>query len=229
MLILDQTRSFFIAGTDTNVGKTWVTGNLARYFLEKKHTVTTQKWAQTGATREHGDMAKHYALMKQPQGIVSDLQCPYYFDMPAAPFIAAQAEGCIIETERITSTYQQLTAHYDHVIVEGIGGLMVPYQPQALIIDLVQALNLPTILVAANRLGAINHTLLSYEALQKRQIPVIAIVLNQCEQHIDPNITATNAAYMQQRLPKIPVWPFPYCTDSDQHYTILHSFINKLT
>lgn len=150
----------FVGGTDTGVGKTVVTELLARYLRGRGLKVVTQKWVETGSAKRRSD-----AL-------------PFSFKLAASPHLAARCEGKAIEIKRIKRALKGLSQSADCVVVEGTGGLLVPLKNDTLLIDVVKKLKLPVILVAANRLGAINHTLLSVEALKTRQINIIGIIFN---------------------------------------------------
>ncbi|MCF7908061.1 MAG: dethiobiotin synthase [Candidatus Omnitrophica bacterium] len=153
----------FVTGTDTGVGKTIVTSLLARFLKEKSYRVATQKWIETGCRN-----------LNKP--------CPltrtYRFKFPASPHLAARSEKRSIQEVKIKRSFKLLAKNFDFVIVEGIGGALVPFSKKRLVIDIAKDLNLPTIVVVANKLGAINHTLLTIEAIRKRKMKIIGLVFN---------------------------------------------------
>ncbi len=170
--------AIFVAGTDTGVGKTVVTGLLARHLSQRGYRVATQKWVQAGGP---GDLDAHLRWMGRSR---SDFRgflramVPAVFAWPVSPHLAAELGGARIAASRIRRAFLRLSRHFDFVIVEGTGGLMVPFSRKRLLIDLAQELDLPVLLVAGNRLGAINHTLLSLEALKARKMKVLGVVFN---------------------------------------------------
>ncbi|MBI4972805.1 MAG: dethiobiotin synthase [Candidatus Omnitrophica bacterium] len=172
----------FITGTDTGVGKTIVTGLLARYLLEKGYNVITQKWIQTGSTSTLSpDVKLHLKIMQRNKNDIRDyldLVSPYTFKLASSPHLASRIEKRKITPHKIISSFKFLSSKFDFVIVEGIGGALVPYSKKSLIIDIVKELDLSVLLVAQNKLGAINHTLLTIEALASRNIRVLGIVFN---------------------------------------------------
>lgn len=177
-------KAVFITGTDTGVGKTVVCGLLARYLLDKGRSVITQKWIQTGSDDFPEDIAAHLALMAKEKKDVEKylpLMAPYTFKLPASPHLAAEAEGKIIEPAKIKDSFIKLTKKFDTVIVEGIGGALVPFNRNNLVIDIARELDLPVIIVAKNKLGAINHTLLTIEALRARDMKITGLIFNSCE------------------------------------------------
>lgn len=199
--------SYFIAGTNTNVGKTVITGLLAKFFItHKKKTCITQKWVQTGP---ESDIKKHLEVMENPLKTIGPYQQainPYVFSLPASPHFAAEYEKKTIKEEKILTAFHALKHHFDMVIVEGCGGLLVPFSTSLLQIDLLEKLKIPTILVAENRLGTLNHTLLSVEALKIRQIPIAGIILNDIEKKTPSNIMKNNTETLKAFIPnKIPI------------------------
>ncbi len=174
-------KGVFIAGTDTGVGKSVVTGLLARYMNEIGEKVITQKWVQTGCKYYSDDIERHRKiapfLKDQNHALERDI-VPYLFEMPSSPHLASSMQNICIDLEKIKSSYLELEKNFDRVIVEGAGGLMVPLTEEKLFIDLLEELKLPTIVVVGNKLGAINHSLLSFEALRKRNIPILGAIYN---------------------------------------------------
>lgn len=174
-------RTLFIAGTDTGVGKTVVTGLLSRFLLQKGYRVVTQKWAQTGCAGAPSDIDTHLKFMGKKRKDFAGylpLMIPYAFKFASSPHLAAGLERKKINLGKIKKSIRILSENFDFVIVEGVGGLLVPLNEKALLIDVIQALNMGVVLVAGNKLGAINHTLLSLESLHARGINIIGIVFN---------------------------------------------------
>lgn len=167
--------AIFIAGTDTGVGKTLVTGLLAWYFISKGRSVVTQKWVATGNI---DDIRTHSKITGLASTENRGLIVPYSFKFAASPHLAARFQRKVIDKEKIKKSFLTLSNRYDFVIVEGTGGVLVPISRKSLLIDIVKDLRIPALLVVHNKLGAINHTLLSIEALKIRRIPVIGMVFN---------------------------------------------------
>lgn len=178
-------KAVFVTGTDTEVGKTLVCGLLARYLNEKGLRVVTQKWIQTGSEDDiPEDIATHLCLMDRDVSHIEAYQsdvCPYQLKMPASAHLASEMESRIIDPKRIRKSTLKLMQAFDRVVVEGIGGALVPYSREGLVIDMVQSLDLPVVVVARNKLGGINHTLLTVEALQARGLKILGIVFNSSE------------------------------------------------
>ena len=174
-------KAIFVTGTDTGIGKTVVTGLLARYLLNRSVNVVTQKWIQTGSDDYPEDIAVHLELMgKQKEDFEKYLPyiCPYTFKLPASPHLAAEVENETIDPAKIESSFTKLTENFDTVIVEGLGGVLVPFSRNELVVDIACKLNLPVLIAAQNKLGAINHTLLTIEAVKNRGMDIVGVVFN---------------------------------------------------
>ncbi|MBI5573043.1 MAG: dethiobiotin synthase [Elusimicrobia bacterium] len=174
-------KAIFVTGTDTNVGKTVVSGLLARCFLDRGYRVITQKWIQTGSNLFPVDIEMHLRFMMRGREYIKDysaLVTPYIFKFAASPHLSSDMEKRKIDVGRIKKSFNILLKKFDFVIVEGTGGVLVPYNKKRFIIDIAEELNLPVLVVAANKLGAINHTLLTIEAIKKRNMNILGIVFN---------------------------------------------------
>ncbi len=175
-------KAIFIVGTDTGVGKTVITGCLARHLFEKGHSVITQKWIQTGCDSfSHSDVATHLKIMGRKATAIKEHQpyaAPYIFKPACSPHLASKIEDRRISADKIIKSFNFLSRHFDLVIVEGVGGVLVPFTDKRLVIDIVKEVDLPVVIVAGNKLGAINHTLLTIEALRARKIRIVGLVFN---------------------------------------------------
>lgn len=176
-----RARAVFVTGIDTGVGKTVVCGLLARYLSDKGCRVITQKWVQTGSAGFPKDIDIHLRLMGRSRRQISDYlsyAAPYNFKFASSPHLAARLQKKRINPARIKSSFRLLSKEFDFVIVEGTGGALVPLDEKTLVIDMAEELNLPVLIVAKNRLGAINHTLLTIEAVRARHMKILGIIFN---------------------------------------------------
>jgi dethiobiotin synthetase len=169
-----------VGGIDTDIGKSYITGLFARYLLRQGKTVTTLKLVQTGCSEGSDDIRLHRQLMGQS---LTDFDqagttCPYVFPYPASPLLAARMVGQVIEAEVLDQAMAKLQAHYEWLLVEGAGGLLVPLNDHLLLLDYQAAQNIPLLLVTSPRLGAINHTRLSLEAIRSRGISLLGLAYN---------------------------------------------------
>lgn len=174
-------KGVFVTGTDTGVGKTVVCGLLARFLRSQGVRAATQKWVQTGAADGPSDLLVHRRLMglqdDVPDADLRDL-CPYRFAFPASPHLSAAREGAVVEADVIAAAYRRLAAGHDAVLAEGSGGILVPLSPRLLTADLVARLGMSALVVVGNRLGCLNHALLTVEAIRLRGIPLIGLIFN---------------------------------------------------
>jgi len=193
--------NYIVTAIDTDAGKTIVTGLLAKYMLDKGDDVITMKMAQTGCVERSEDIEMHRKIMDMPwQDLDEDgTSCPYLFPFPASPHLSAQMVDTEINPAKIKTAYQTLQKQYSNVLLEGVGGLMVPLNPKTLLVDFIKELNTPVILVTSGRLGSINHTLLSLEVLKSKGIPLYGIIYNHYPVS-DPSITKDSAKIIKQHL-----------------------------
>lgn len=169
-----------ISGIDTDIGKTWATGLLAKALMQSGRKIMTQKMVQTGCDEMAEDILTHRKIMGIPlQEEDNDgTTCPIVYSYPASPHLAAEIDKRPLDPEIITESTQKLRQNYDLLLLEGAGGLMVPLTHELMLIDYLQEQNYPLILVTSPRLGSINHTLLSLEACRTRGIEVLAVLYN---------------------------------------------------
>ncbi|HWR00455.1 MAG TPA: dethiobiotin synthase [Chlorobaculum sp.] len=173
-------RVLAVAGIDTGIGKTVATGLVARAMTAAGVQVITQKIAQTGCEGLSGDIAVHRELM----GIglqdvdLDGTTCPYVFRFPASPHLAGGMEGRAIDIMTIRRATFILQKRYELVLLEGVGGLLVPLNDQLLLADYIRDAGYGLLLVSSSRLGSINHTLLSLEACVSRGIEIRGVIFN---------------------------------------------------
>lgn len=174
-------KGLFITGTDTEVGKTFVAASLAASLRERGYRVGIMKPAETGCPEKDGSLIPQDALrLKEASGSAAPIEkiCPYRFAEPLAPSIAAERAGRKIDVDLLLATYGEIAAEHDITLVEGAGGLMVPLLPSYSYADFARLLKLPLLVVAANRLGVINHLLLTLEHAACEGLTVFGYVLN---------------------------------------------------
>ncbi|OTG65702.1 dethiobiotin synthase [Acinetobacter sp. ANC 4470] len=195
---------YFISGIDTGIGKTYTTGYLAKLWNEQGQKTITQKLIQTGNVDISEDIEQHREIMGMgwlPEDY-SKLTMPEIFTYPASPHLATKIDGREIDFHKIADATQQLAEKYDLVLLEGAGGLMVPLTTDLLTIDYIVEKKFPVILVSSGRLGSINHTLLSLEALKIRGLELYALAYNLNDESQDALISQDTAAYLKAYLAK---------------------------
>ena len=170
---------FYIVGTDTGVGKTVFSLILMQYFYLRGFNPFYFKPFQTGCvspTDPEMDANFIYKHVPHLEGCDLASSVGYYFRNPKAPYFAARDEKREIDVNGIKNTIEIRSEGYDPLIIEGAGGLLVPVTRDVLIIDTIKLFHAKPILVARAGLGTINHTLLSLEALDRRDIKPVAVI-----------------------------------------------------
>ncbi|WP_166171092.1 dethiobiotin synthase [Acinetobacter sp. SA01] len=193
---------YFISGIDTGIGKTYTTGYLAKLWNEQGKKTITQKLVQTGNTDISEDIEQHRKMMQMgwfPED-ESKLTMPEIFTYPASPHLATKIDGREIDFQKIADATRQLTEKYEVVLLEGAGGLMVPLTTELLTIDYIAEQKFPVILVSSGRLGSINHTLLSLEALKSRGLELYALAYNLNDESQDQLISRDTSDYLKRYL-----------------------------
>ena len=208
----------FVSGIDTDIGKTYATGLLAKALMQQGVNVITQKLVQTGISKQADgelgiadDILSHRQLMQMPlQPCDLDFTtCPYRYEKPASPHLSAALANQPLNINVITDATNALQADYELVLLEGAGGLLVPINEQLLTLDYIAKQGYPIVLVTSGRLGSINHTLLSLEAIKSRGLMIHSVIYN----HIHDDAEQTDAeianstidflqAYLARHYPK---------------------------
>jgi dethiobiotin synthetase len=185
-------RGLFVTGTDTGVGKTLVARALVRGLRERGVDVGVMKPVETGV----GAAGPEDALALRAAAGTSDpldLVCPFALALPAAPTVAAAAEGRSVELATIAHAFAKLASRHECMVVEGAGGLLVPLAKGAHMADLARELGLPLLVVARAALGTINHTPLTLEAARTRALRVAGVVIS----HSSGPLSPADAANLQ--------------------------------
>jgi dethiobiotin synthetase len=168
-----------VTGTDTGVGKTTVACALVAGLGDRGVRVAVWKPVETGWESEaaaRSDAARLRAASARNDAL--DVVCPYRFRAPLAPAVAARAEGVAIDLERLEALYRQRLSSADVVVVESAGGLLVPLVARTTYADVARRLDLAVLIVAANRLGVVNHAALTARVARAAGLRVLGFVLN---------------------------------------------------
>lgn len=207
-------RGLFITGTDTGVGKTLVACGLAFALRGLGCKVGVMKPVETGCAEKEGQLFPQDAsYLKDASGCEEPLQkiCPYPLPIPLAPSVAAQRAGVTIDLSLLCELYDEISSAHGITLVEGAGGLLVPLQSRCTTADLVRMLKLPLVVVVANRLGALNHALLTLEHASCLGLPVLGYILNHMESLPSP-AAETNARTLQSLTSHTCLGEIPFLT-----------------
>ena len=170
----------FITGTDTGVGKTLVAAGLALALKERGMKVGVMKPIATGCYGSESRLVSSDAvfLMEAAENDQPPLICPSRFRNPLAPNVASAIEKKVVNLKHIRAAYEELQKQYDFVIVEGIGGLLVPISKDYFVANMIRDFELPIVVVSRASLGTINHTLLTLDAALIRGFDIRGIIFN---------------------------------------------------
>lgn len=200
-------KGYFITGTDTGVGKTIVAGGLAALHKNQGLNVGVMKPVATGCKRVNNRLISDDAVFLQLSAEVEDeyeLINPISLEQPLAPTVAARLSNTKIDTDKINTAYDTLCERHEYIIVEGIGGLLVPIDEYYFIVDLANEFELPLIIVCRPTLGTINHTLLTASYAREHGLEVKGIVVNESAENCDAVVKKTNIDEIK-RLTELPI------------------------
>lgn len=206
-------KGIFITGTDTNVGKTVIAAGLVGALKAKGINVGVMKPIQTGGINKNNKLiSEDLLILLKASKIKEDtsLLNPYCFSYPAAPNLSSKLVKKKILINKIKKTYLTLQKKYEFMVVEGIGGLMVPIKNNYLVTDLIKDLNLPLLIVARASLGTINHTLLTIKCAQINALKILGIIINNPTLSKNTLVERTNPKIIEKitKIPVLAVIPF---------------------
>jgi len=212
-------KGLFITGTDTGVGKTVIAGAIIALLRSRGLNIGAMKPIETGCIPmgkslqpSDGSFLKDMAQMDEPISQVT----PICYESPLAPMVAAEIEDRELDLQKIRNNFTRLSERYEAMIVEGIGGLLVPIRRDYFVLDLIKELELPIIVVARPSLGTINHTLLTINYAIREGLSVAGIVIN-FNRSPDGSIAEGTNPHVIQQMTEIPVIGlFPYLRDLER-------------
>jgi dethiobiotin synthetase len=178
-----MTHSYFVTGTDTEVGKTLVSAALVyKLNLDQHGSASAYKPLVAGTYTDSGGQLRNedietYLIAGSNQ-ISREMLCPYVLDFPAAPHVVAKERGFSLDMSKMLDGFHRIEQEVEHVIVEGAGGFLTPINANQDLSDFAQLVRLPIILTVGIRLGCLNHTLLTVEAIEKRGLKIAGWVAN---------------------------------------------------
>ncbi len=184
--------NFLITGTDTEIGKTYVTALLLKDLRRRGLLAAGYKPVACGDRQD----PRAIRDATDPSMSLDEIN-PLYLRTPTAPYVAANFERQTVDLEMLAAGYRHLAARFDPVLVEGVGGWEVPLAPGKTVADFATMLALPVILVVGNKLGAINHAILTAKAIASRGLECRGIVLNHAGEEWD-TAAVTNRALIEE-------------------------------
>jgi len=187
--------SLFITGTDTGVGKTHTAVQLLRLLRAAGASCAGMKPICCGDRRD-----AELLLAASSDGLAINEINPVRLKTPAAPIVGSLTEELDIDIERILAAFHTLQSRVEHVLVEGVGGWMVPIRPDYFMSDLAVEMRLPILVVAQNRLGCLNHVALTVRSMVAHKLRCVGVVLNGVRAARDDIATLTNADILKKIL-----------------------------
>jgi dethiobiotin synthetase len=212
-------RGFFITGTDTGVGKTIIAGAVTMLLKSLGLETGVMKPVESGCTRRGNSLLPHDGMfLKQvshAEDPISDIS-PSLFENPLAPLAAAGLENREVDLLLIREAFARMSGKYDALVVEGIGGLMVPLRKDYYVLDLARDFGLPLIITARPGLGTINHTLLTVNAAMREGLKVAGVVINYVRSPQNDLAEKTNLNLLSSILPVRIAGVFPHIENQDE-------------
>lgn len=212
-------KGFFITGTDTGVGKTLMAGAVIKVMQSLGVKTCGMKPVESGCGKEgnilipyDGTFLKQAAHMDEPIKLVS----PFCFESPLSPYAASEREGRKISIEEIRKAYYKLYKSYEAIVVEGVGGLMVPIKKNYFVIDLAREFTLPLLIITRPGLGTINHTMLTVNYALDAGLDVAGIIINYSRPPENSLAEKTNPQILDKICPVPIIGTFPYLKGMDE-------------
>jgi dethiobiotin synthetase len=214
-------KGLFITGTDTGVGKTLIAGAIAKILRQSSKNVGVFKPVATGCKKtQQGFVSEDTQFLAHcaDNEFGLDEINPVTFGTPAAPLACEKIEGKKVDLEKIAAAYKQICQKSDFVIVEGIGGIKVPITDKFDVLSLAKAFNLPVVVVAKSKLGTINHTLLTIDAIGRSGLSLAGIIINGYDEKTGDVAEKTNAVIIKEigKVEIIAVVPFDDTTNMEK-------------
>ena len=173
-------KSLFITGTDTDIGKTYITAGLAVTLRKSGMDVGVMKPFAAGRAQKKGYKSEDIVILSRaamvcdPEKLVN----PQFFKIPASPYTAWKTLKTKPKVSTILSSFKKLTKLHDMILVEGMGGIMTPILKNYYVTNLIKEMKIPTVIVTRSKVGTVNHTIMTVKMCEKYKIPIKGIIIN---------------------------------------------------
>jgi len=173
-------KSLFITGTDTDVGKTYVTAGLAVTLRKMGIDVGIMKPFAAGTPQKNGFKSEDIEILSRAAQVSDpeDLVNPQFFKMAASPYTASKSLKVKVKVKSVLSNFKKLSKLHSMLLVEGMGGIMTPILKNYFVTDLIKDMKLPAVIVTRTRIGTVNHTIMTCKMCEKYKIPIKGIIIN---------------------------------------------------
>jgi dethiobiotin synthetase len=224
---MNKPTGFFVTGTDTEVGKTLVSGALIVKLREQKINAIGFKPVVAGTYKDAQERTLNEDL--ETLRIASNLDsnefnlCPYVLDQPAAPHLVAEKQGLKLEMSVMTNALRNIQKHADCVVVEGAGGLLIPLNEDEDLGGFAKKIDLPIVLVVGMKLGCLNHALLTHEVMKVRNLKIAGWIANTLAEEmplLQENLQTLQTRIESPFLGLIPRLPKELQKTTDSSYSI---------
>ena len=196
-------KSYFVTGTDTDVGKTIVTTGLAAAIQKKGIDIGIMKPFAAGTSQKVGFKSKDTEMLANASKVndPEELVNPQFFNIPASPYTAAQNLGLDVDVQLVLNNFKQLSKIHDMMLVEGMGGIMTPILRNYFVTNLIKEMDLDVLLVTSSRIGTVNHTLMTCKICVDNGLRLKGIIINNFE------IDGYPPAELKRDLEKLTTFP----------------------
>lgn len=218
-----------IVGTDTSIGKTIIGSSICSFIRSYGFSVGVFKPAETGCLSDNGVLPQDGLMLKEAASSPDPIEIivPYRLSKPLSPAEAAIIDGVTISKNRILETLPKITDSYDFVLMEGAGGLLVPFSSNLLFADILETFFANVLVVGRSTLGTVNHTLLTLSELDRRNINTLGFLLNRLSEKVCLE-EKSNPSSISQYTPHKFFGLFPFVPSSYRHdFDFLSSSLQK--
>ena len=173
-------KSLFITGTDTDVGKTYVTAGLAVTLRKMGIDVGIMKPFAAGTPQKKGFKSEDVEILSRAAQVSDheDLMNPQFFKMAASPYTASKSLKVKVKVKSVLSNFKKLSKLHTMLLVEGMGGIMTPILKNYFVTDLIKDMKIPAVIVTRTKIGTVNHTIMTCKMCEKYKIPIKGIIIN---------------------------------------------------
>jgi dethiobiotin synthetase len=173
-------KSLFITGTDTDVGKTYVTAGIAVTLRKMGVDIGIMKPFAAGTPQKKGFKSEDVEILSQAAQVsdTENLMNPQFFKMAASPYTASKSLKVKVKVESVLSSFKKLSKIHEMLLVEGMGGIMTPILKNYFVTNLIKEMKIPAVIVTRSKVGTVNHTIMTCKMCEKYKIPIKGIIIN---------------------------------------------------
>jgi dethiobiotin synthetase len=224
---MNKHTAFFISGTSTGIGKTYISSLLVKAF-GFSGLVSYMKPVQTGCNFPDASDADLSFIKQHASPVFTETitdHTPYCFDTPCSPHLAASLSNASIDISVIVRSYHKILSHVNTLIVEGAGGLLVPLSETVSTLDMIKLLNIPVILVTTPNLGTLNHTFLSVNQLRTSGVTLAGVIMNNPDNKQLDFMYSDNAHMIRRYIAPVPFIEIPFGAENNEQ---LEAFCKRI-